>query len=356
MTEFRYGFLCPDRLSASGGIAVLYDSVAILQEAGYDAVPIHKTRTGQYTNSPHRFKALYTGRLEAVARKRQKLPRRLLSIVKSLGTVERSGGAENLPFEATDKDVLVVPEFMLAQAVEAYPNLPKVVFVQNSFSFERNWVTLIRRGIDPASSLIWCIGISDTCIGALDIAGLTSVSRVPVSPNLSLFPFAEAKQRKIAYMPRKRPDEALLIDRALRRRGLIGDYELVRIDGMTQAEVAQQLADCRFFISLMQREALGFPAMEAMAAGCVVIGYTGTGTEEYFDAETGIPCSEGDTASVVKAVEMAVADFEADPTPFEYMRRAATDRIRSRYSREIFEEQLRLSWSRIHEAASAYRA
>ena len=53
---------------------------------------------------------------------------------------------------------------------------------------------------------------------------------------------------------------------------------------------------------------------------------------------------------------MAVADFEADPAPFEYMRRAATDRIRSRYSREIFEEQLRLSWSRIHEAASAYRA
>ena len=141
-------------------------------------------------------------------------------------------------------------------------------------------------------------------------------------------------------MPRKRRFEAELIDQALRARGNIGDYELVCIDGMRQREVAQHLAEGRFFISLMRNEALGFPAMEAMASGCIVIGYTGLAAEEFFDSDTGVPITDGNTVGLVKAVEHAVADYDANPDPWDRMRQLANDRVRRRYNPEVFRSSL----------------
>ena len=79
-------------------------------------------------------------------------------------------------------------------------------------------------------------------------------------------------------MPRKRPWEAAIISEALIRRKNILDYRIEALENMPRSEVANKLADSRIFISLLQHEALGFPAAEAMAAGCIVIGFDGLGT------------------------------------------------------------------------------
>lgn len=44
----RYLFLCPDRHTASGGVAVIYDTVVTLRAAGYDALVLHNSPAGGY--------------------------------------------------------------------------------------------------------------------------------------------------------------------------------------------------------------------------------------------------------------------------------------------------------------------
>ena len=44
----RYLFLCPDEAKPSGGIAVIYDSVATLRAAGYDAYILHNSPRFRY--------------------------------------------------------------------------------------------------------------------------------------------------------------------------------------------------------------------------------------------------------------------------------------------------------------------
>ena len=179
---------------------------------------------------------------------------------------------------------------------------------------------------------------------ALDLVGAAPASYVPVSMHPETFAFREEKRRLITYMPRKRRQEAALIHAELERRGRIDGYEIAAIDGVPLAAVRERLAESLIFISLLHRESLGFPAMEAMASGCIVIGYTGHGGREYFGETTGIPIEEGDTPGLVRAVEEAVAAHRDDPARLDALRRRGSERVRERYSDEKFEACLLSTW------------
>ncbi len=341
----RYLFICPNLTAPSGGIAVLYDCVSILRQAGYDAFVVHEGPGIRYPLYPEDVPILYTlktrqnriGRIGMRAR-----PGYGAAILR-----DRITGAKDRMVHLTERDVLVAPEFMLTDVIDSFPGQPKIVLSQNSFAYLDSVYTLNRFGLDCDDGVIANIGISRSCLEAFDLVGGRAPHYVPVSPNLSLFDFRETKSAKIAYMPRKRPEEAVLIDRALRQRGRIGQFDLCRIDGMPQPEVAAHLGDSLIFISLMKAEALGFPAIEAMASGCIVVGYTGFGTEEYFDETTGFPITEGDTAGLVKTVEAVVAEYAADPTRLDAMRRRASEVVRTRYNPQRFRQALLKTWDAI---------
>jgi glycosyltransferase involved in cell wall biosynthesis len=150
-------------------------------------------------------------------------------------------------------------------------------------------------------------------------------------------------------MPRKRPWEAKLICGALLRRGKLQGYQIEALDNMTRSEVAAKLAKTQIFISLLKDEALGFPAAEAMAAGCVVVGFDGLGTAEYFDQDVGVPVTEGDVASLVTAVENTIAEYETDPRRLDAMRRKASDRVNARYNKSAFEAGALGAWRKFEE-------
>ena len=335
----RYFVVCTDSPAASGGRAVLYDTVALLRESGRDAYVLHMLPNAQYSLSPHKFETAYfSWRLRAgnyVDRSRRV---RFRAELERLFVTLKS--ARNIPYEPCPDDIIITPDHLTHAVQWAFPDLARIVFSQNSFGYLRSHKLGQLYNGAPLEGVVGNLAISDTCIGAMELVGATQIDRVPVCPNLEIFDPKQKKQRKICYMPRKRRFEADLIDQALRARGNIGDYELVCIDGMNQKEVAQHLAEDRFFISLMRNEALGFPAMEAMASGCIVIGYTGLGTEEYFDSDSGVPVSEGNTVGLVKAVEHAVADYDANPDPWDRMRQLANDRVRRRYNPEVFRSSL----------------
>lgn len=341
----RYLFLCPDHTHAAGGTAVLYECVALLRGDGHDAVLVHLSASARYPNSPHDLPTFYDRSVIAAHERRLSLPRRVMQLPDRFRA--HLGPRRNPPLRHRPDDILVVPEFWLSLAVEAFPGRPKVVMVQNPFTYLDSHADALSRGLDPSDGHLLSIAGAQSCMGALELTGVSPVAYCRVQPDFARFPYREAKSRRIAYMPRKRRREADLVCRALERRGNLRGYELVCVDGMTQAQVAEVLGDCRFFLSLMERESLGFPGLEAMASGCIVVGYTGVGGREYFTRDTGRPVEEDDSFGLVVALEQAVAEYDRDPVALDALRRHAAAKVTATYTRAAFEDGLRGAWDQL---------
>jgi hypothetical protein len=347
----RYLFLCPDRTSASGGVAVIYDAVALLNRAGYEAAVLHNSPVAGYPDYPIDNPSFFTRKIHQAEWNwigPQKKLRRITDRVTSLARPHRLR-----PLDQRPTDVIVTPEFMMPEAISAFGAHPIVVFVQNPFSMMRAHDRAVARGLDPSGKVFFWLSIADVCGRHLEMLGARNVAYLPVSMKPEDFPFKPLKQDLITYMPRKRPWEARIIDRALRSRGKLGTYRLEALDGIPRTEVARKLGESRIFISLLRTEALGFPAAEAMASGAIVVGFDGLGCAEYFDNSTGIPVTEGDVAGVVTSVERVIADYAADPEPFDAMRARASQRVREKYSVEKFEQGIRNAWTRLAAALDA---
>ena len=343
----RYLFFCPDRKSASGGVAVIHHMAAALGELGYNTAIVQQSPNFEASQSKSGIATYYSSKYRRVKAAQMHPLRRVEVSLRSLPGLVR--GKRNAPLKLHSRDVIVTPEFMYDSILEAFPHHPKVVFSQNSFSYIRACAKAFAAGRDPTAA-VYNIGISKTCLEAFDLVGAAPVAYLPVTPRPERFTFVEEKEALITYMPRKRPEEALIVDRALRRRGRLAGCNLVPIDGMPPEQVRDLLQRSRFFISFMQNEALGFPAAEAMASGCVVIGYTGIGTAEYFDSTTGIPVPENDTGALIQAVENAISEWQSDPARLDRIRRNGHKQIHARYSEKIFENSLADRWQEIDSA------
>lgn len=339
----RYFFICGDRTTVTGGKAVIYDTVAALRQAGYDAAIVYSDH-GADLSHLHALPHIYTPELRKVLRK---YGGRRHAIEENLNLLHRTilkKPRKTLALQPND--VLIVPEFLMPEAMEAFPNRSLGVFVQNSFAFMRSYVRGLDRGLDIRGQDLWFIGIADICMDQFKMLGINRTLYLPVSMRPDEFSYQETKNKLITYMPRKRPWEARIIQKVLRDR-LRPDYQIESIDNMPSSLVAKKLQESLIFISLLKTEALGFPAAEAMAAGCITVGFTGLGTEEYFDNTTGIPVPEGDITALVSAVEATVQEYETNPTRLDAMRRRASERINARYSQAVFESNLLKIWSKL---------
>ena len=341
----RYLFLCPDRTSASGGIAVIYDTVSFLNRAGYEAAVVHNGPSAGYPDYPGQITAFYTRRMHQAEWTWIGPRKKLRKIRDRARDLTRPRRLE--PLELRPTDVIVTPEFMLCEALIAFGTHPVAVFVQNPFALMRTHDSAVARGLDPSGQVMFWLSIADVCTRHLEMLGARKIAYAPVSMKPDDFPFQAEKRDLITYMPRKRPQEARIIDRALRSRGHLGPYRLEALDGIPRAEVARKLGESRIFISLLKTEALGFPAAEAMASGAIVVGFDGLGCAEYFDDTTGIPVTEGDVAGVVTAVERLIRDYAADPAPFDAMRSRAAQRVRETYGVKAFEDGIMEAWAQL---------
>lgn len=341
----RYLFLCPDSQKASGGIAVIYDIVTVLQRARFEAFVLHNAPKARYPNHPESPPRFYTHvwkqTLLRHAGRRHRFWAKLHMWRESLR------GGDNPPIQLRETDLLVVPEYMIAEAMEAFPETELAVLLQNPFSFQRAFLTGLKRGYDIRSRARIFLGVSRICMDQFDLLGIAGGHYLPVSMQPEAFPFQAEKEPLITYMPYKRRDEARLVAAALDGRPELVGYRLEAIDNLPREEVSERLQRSRFFLSLQKHESIGFPAAEAMAAGCIVVGYTGLGGREYFDTTTGIPVTEDDTAGLVAALLATVREHAKDPAKFEALRRHASAEINRRYAHDQFEDALLRIWREI---------
>ncbi|HYV39785.1 MAG TPA: glycosyltransferase family 4 protein [Gemmataceae bacterium] len=202
-------------------------------------------------------------------------------------------------------DVVIIPED-LSSALESLKSIPakKVVFCQNHFGIfaglgqHPSWQEL---GIHK----VFCC--SDVVADFLRTnLGWQDVPVVHCAIDHSLFRPA-SKLLQIACMPHKRRLEADFVLKLTHR--LLGnpaDIGWAWLDGASEKDVARVLAESAIYLSMSHLEGLGLPPLEAMASGCVVVGFHGYGGLEYATPQNGLWCEEGNPVACAHMLKRAV--------------------------------------------------
>lgn len=217
-----------------------------------------------------------------------------------------------------EHDVIVVPEIYWQTFHKLPAGVRQVVFNQNVYR------TLDSLGSDgPAATAAYAQNP--------DLAAVITVSAENADamryafPDLPVIrmhhsldttvhhpPAALAPQR-IAYMPRRRADEAGQVLELLRAHGALAGWELMAIDGRSERGVADALRESRIFLSFSHREGFGLPPCEALACGCHVVGFDGFAGREFFRPPYATAVENGDVVTMARTVEALMRRTEADP-------------------------------------------
>ena len=257
-------------------------------------------------------------------------------------------------------DFLVIPEIcgpsMLTSG--SFPmkgsRSKKVVFNQNCrYTFLGQTLESIQR---PRFDMAY--GHRDQCVGAIVVSEDSRRYLEYVFPSLDVwrihnaidaerFAFSDQKKRQICFMPRKNLADALQVLAILELRGALDDFEVVAIENEDEAGVAAIMQESVFFLSFGYPEGCPLPPAEAMASGCVVIGYDGFGGREYFDQRFCYPISVGDIVGFAKTVEELIRSYGENPDVLRKKGRMASAYVTEEYSSRREQEDILGIWSRL---------
>ena len=212
-----------------------------------------------------------------------------------------------------EDDVVVVPESW--RDVLRYfssKKVRKIIHCQNPFylfhSFE-SIHALVRHGY---REVISCSGFTAQMIRQFGYEGTIYTIRPSISESF----FAnQSKPRKlqIAYMPRKRAVESEFIKGLFRSHyPNLNKISWVPIENKSRLECAAILQESSIFAAFGHIEGLGLPPLEAMASGCIVVGFHGLGGAEYANPQNGFWVEEGDYFGFARQLSKAVEAAE-DP-------------------------------------------
>ncbi|MFD6176655.1 MULTISPECIES: glycosyltransferase [unclassified Isoptericola] len=276
----RIFYLSPDPPMPRGGVRVFYQHVDLLRAAGFDATVVHCRRG---------YRAGWFANDTAVA------------------------GAPDVT--VTPDDVLVVPEYY-GGTLDRLPAGPTVVVLNQGVyhTFDAVDVAAAAALVGPPVSAVLTVSEDSLDLLRFTFAGVPVHLVRPTLDRDVFHPGDGAPRgRRIAYAANRRADESHHLRCVLEARGRLAGWELVPIVGMSEAEVADTMRSCPIFLSMNEREGFGLQPAEAMACGCFVVGYTGQGAREFFDPRYSAPVPDGALLDYARAVEEAVAAFEADP-------------------------------------------
>ena len=243
-------------------------------------------------------------------------------------------------------NVVVIPETYISHFNLISPNLPKIIFNQNSsYTFGLNPKKLIppkhifESYHSPMLKHVLCVSHYDYQF-LTDCIQLPSyrVSRIVNSIDFPVQPRRFIKKKKIAYMPRKNPRDSSILSGLISNHPYLKDYELVAIDSCTHEQVLNQLSESLVFLSFGHPEGFGLPLAEAIASCCAVIGYSGLGGNELFSicAKYGIAfqVDYGDYLGFIHSINSFFAMLQRDKDATLLSLSSAASVVRSSYNFE----------------------
>jgi len=354
--------ICPDFAPPSGGVKQLYRHVDILNRHGIRAFIVHQRRGFRVRYFHHSTPIVYNRKIFTELNPPRQLAwkRRMIGAVRrTLAVAFRS--ADRRAFLAVawhrwrlhevtfgPRDILVMPEIYGPNLARAAPGLRKIVFNQNAhYTFwGYSWMRAEVPTPYEAGDFMATIVISDQNLAYLQYAFPDHpFRRVHYGFDPAVFAFSACKQRQVAFMTRKLPDDVEQVINLIRVRRALPGFQLVAIENLNEQGVARILRDAMIFLSFSHREGCPMPPTEAMACGCVVIGYDGFGGREYFKPEFSYPVPEGDVVAFVQTIERAMEDYRRDPDGFLTKGRLASEFVARNYSLRREEEDVIAFWT-----------
>jgi hypothetical protein len=161
--------------------------------------------------------------------------------------------------------------------------------------------------------------------------------------NPAIFRTGAAKVRQIAYMPRKNLEVFHTVACIFRSRfPEWAGVPFVPIDRVPHDEVGRAMAGSAVFLATSVLEGLARPPLEAMACGCLVVGFAGRGSLEYMHHEDN--CYLADDLDVLTAAEYLDTALRSLGTPRADRMIASAIGTASRYSLEREEQAVLAYW------------
>lgn len=297
----KHWFVCPDTDEPAGGVRVIYRAVEHLLAAGREACVVH--------DAPG-FRPTWF-RSEGVP-------------VAYVDDVDLVPGA----------DVLVIPEIYGPGLGGIAPGVAKVVFNQNTANTFAGYDLPVRRGGTAYDhpEVIGAVCVSEDEAAVLRFAfPELDVRRITLQVDPGLFRPA-AKRRRITFMPRKGGRDAARVLALLGARGVLDDVEVVALEGLDEAGVAAAQSEALVFLSFSVDEGWGLPPIEALASGCLVVGYHGMGGREFLTPDLAWPVEQGDVLAFARTVEDVLDRHREDPAGMEAFGRRVASVIHERYT------------------------
>ena len=182
---------------------------------------------------------------------------------------------------------------------ESWPNAlaPGVKAGAAPLVYVQNWVfmlTTLPENVRWSQLPVSCLAVSAPVRDFVErVFGLPSLGVLPPSVHPAFFEAGEKRPKnhtpcktlRVGWMPRKNKALGLQIQEIARsilmteNTGIALDF--VEIAGKALHEVAEILRGCDLFLSTGFPEGFALPPLEAMATGCVPVGFSGLGGFEY---------------------------------------------------------------------------
>ncbi len=307
---------CLDHSVPSGGIRKLYLHVDTLNRNGFNAAIIHEKKDFRCTWFENQTKVVSWSEIKI-----------------------------------NPRDYLVIPEVYGPDIAQLFPDNPRIIFNQNAyytfspqcfgdinmidFSFIRDVAAIFVISEDSKKYLEY-------------VFPHTKIFRLYYGLDSDLFNYQSNKKKQICFMPRKKAQrDAIQVIKILQARNTLKDFQFRIIDNKTEQEVAVLLKESLIFLSLGHTEGFGLPPAEAMACGCIVIGYHGRGGKEFFKPEFSFPIEVGDIMGFAQTLEAVIAEYEIDSTNLKAKAKQASDYILKTYSRTREEADIINTWNQL---------
>ena len=307
----RIFYVSHDVTEPRGGVAVLYDHVAALREHGLEAFVVHATPGFRYP---------FAGN--------------------DIPVLDSSAKGELSP-----SDVLVVPEDY-PSAIRSSRGVAcrKVLLCQNHF-YVFNALKPGETWRDFGFSAYLCVsspvqkalkkwfGVDASVVRPVVDSGFFGDAFKPFAPPLV-----------VACMPRKGLPHLRLVQGLLATVG--STFSWLEIDGLPKEQVVARLRDAHIYVSTSVAEGLGLPPLEAMAVGCLVVGFAGGGGLDYATEDNGVWVPDQDPWALAEALRETFAALgDANAVAALDAKRRTGRATAENYTRARFEHDLIAFWS-----------
>ena len=357
----RLLFICDDVNSPTGGIKQIYRQVDILNSNGFNAYVLHRYYGFKCTWFNNQTQVVYYYPIFDILDNFLKVKSSDKSVlgmflkIKSFynrniveAFLKIKNKTKNIVIHPND--VLVFPEVYGSNVAEILKGNKKIIYNQGAYQTFCHYDLNLENKSTPYlnKELIATIVNSENAKEYIShVFPKINVKRVRYGIDSKNFYYSNNKKKKIAYMPRRLRVDLVQVINILKFRGILDDWELVEIHNMNEQQVANNLRECVLFLSFSINEGFGMPPAEAMACGCVVVGYPGKGGKEFFKNDFCYSIEDRDVISFAKTLENVILEYEKDNQNFVEKGKKASEFILSEYSMKMEEKTIVDCWNSI---------